>query len=210
MAGTRSGEVIHDFLGSAHIFTSAVNDVVEKRLLREVAGADLTFSQFRLLKLVEMTDARTIGDVALFLGISNAAASKAVDKLVRQGLLGRCEGAPDRREIRLSLTPSARSLLAAYAQLKDRKLARVFRQFAPEDLRRAAQLLDRLSAGLVDHTAKVDEVCLQCGIYFREKCLVRQLVKRNCFYHRNKSHRPRPPQPGNGAAPKFALPAAKG
>jgi DNA-binding MarR family transcriptional regulator len=207
MAVSRSGQLIHDFLGSAHIFTSAVNDVVEKRLLRQVAGADLTFSQFRLLKLVEMTDARTIGDVALFLGVSNAAASKAVDKLVRQGLLGRSEGAPDRREIRLSLTSPAQRLLAAYAQLKDRKLARVFRQFAPEELQRAAQLLDRLSAGIVDHTAKADEVCLQCGIYFREKCLVRQMVNRNCFYHRHKSHKSHPPHPGNGAGQKIAVTA---
>lgn len=195
MATARTAELIHDFLGSAHIFTSAVNDVVEKRLLREVAGSGLTFAQFRLLKLVQMTDARTIGDVALFLSVSNAAASKAVDKLVRQRLLRRSEGAPDRREIRLSLTPPAERLLTAYDELKGRKLARIFRQFPPEELRRASQLLDRLSAGLVDHGARADEVCLQCGIYFRDKCLVRQLVKRNCFYHRNKS---RKPAAGNG------------
>lgn len=199
MASSRSGDLIHDFLGSAHIFTSAVNDVVEKRLLHEVAGAGLTFSQFKLLKLVAMTDARTIGDVALFLGVSNAAASKAVDKLARRKLLRRSEGTPDRREIRLSLTPPAARLLAAYDQLKDRKLARIFRQFSPQELKRAALLLDRLSAGIVDHSAKAEEVCLQCGIYFREKCLVRQMVKRNCFYHRNKSHKPRAPQAGNGS-----------
>lgn len=34
--------------------------------------------------------------------------------------------------------------------------------------------------------ANAKEISLQCGIYFREKCLVRELVRRNCFYHRHK------------------------
>jgi DNA-binding MarR family transcriptional regulator len=188
MARGGNGRTIHEFLGSAHIFTSAVNEVVEKRLLEEVAAKQLTLSQFKLLKMVALADARTITDVGLFLGVSNAAASKAVDKLVRRKLLRRTEGRPDRREIRLSLTGPSRRLLSAYEERKGRKLARIFREFPATDLKRTAKLLDRLSAGLVDHHAKPDEVCLQCGIYFRERCLVRQLVKRSCFYLRNKSH----------------------
>lgn len=203
MAQPGHERTIYDFLGSAHVFTSAVNDAVEKPLLAEVAGKRLTLSQFRLLKMVALTDARTISDVALFLGVSNAAASKAVDKLVRRKLLRRAEGRPDRREIRLSLTEASRRLLLAYDERKERKIAKIFRQFSLRDLRRTAKLLDRLSAGLVDHHAKPDEVCLQCGIYFRERCLVRQLVRRNCFFLRNKSRVRRPqPAPLNGTSAK--------
>lgn len=191
MARTSAGTAIHDFLGSAHIFASAVNEIVEKRLVEEIAGKHLTVSQFKLLKMVELTEARTIRDVALFLRVSNAAASKAVDKLVRRKLLDRVEGQPDRREIRLSLTAPARRLLAAYDKKKERKLATIFHEFRREELERASQFLDRLSAGLVNHHNKPEEVCLQCGIYYRERCLVRQLVGRNCFYH-NGSRRKRP------------------
>jgi len=182
-----NGHIAHDFLGSAHIFTSAVEEVLEKRLLEETSGRQLTLSQFKLLKMVALTEARTISDVALFLGISNAAASKAVDKLVRRKLLLRAEGQPDRREICLSLTESSRLLLSAYEVGKERRLAHLFHGFSSDELRRAARLLDRLSAGLIDHHSNPDEVCLQCGIYFRDKCLVRQYVKRNCFYSRNRS-----------------------
>ncbi len=178
---------IDDFLGSAHVFASAVSEIIEARLLREVAGERITVSQLKLLKLVAMTDAQTIGDVALFLGVSNAAASKAVDKLVRRKLLRRDEGQKDRRVIRLSLTAGSRRLLAAYDLAKQRKLAGLFRKFSEDDLRRTADLLDRLSADIVDHTGQAEELCLQCGIYFRERCLVRQIVKRNCFYRRHKN-----------------------
>jgi len=187
MSESGNDGIIQEFLGSTHVFASAVNKVIEERLLQEIAGGQLTLSQFRLLKMVAFTEARTINDVGLFLGVSNAAASKAVDKLVRRKLLRRAEGQPDRREIRLSLTEASRRLLLAYEEKKERKLAKIFRQFPPEELKRTARLLDRLSADLVDHNTKPDEVCLQCGIYYRNRCLVRQLLRRNCFYLRNKA-----------------------
>ena len=181
-----SDDIAHDFLGSAHIFASSVEEIVEKSLLHEVAGKQLTLSQFKLLKMVELTAARTITDVASFLGVSNAAASKAVDKLVRRKLLRRAEGQPDRREICLSLSESSRRLLVAYDEKKTRKLAQLFHGFPEDELRRTARLLDRLSAGLVDHHAGPEETCLQCGIYFRDDCLVRRLVGRHCFYQRGR------------------------
>jgi len=200
MSNAHTAELFNDFLGSTQVFASSVNDVIEKRLLREVGPPQLTFSQFKLLKLVAITDAQMIGDVAAFLGVSNAAASKAVDKLVRQGLLVRNEAQRDRRAIQLSLTASSRQVLATYDAAKERKLASVFRQFSPQDLRRTADLLDRLSAGIVDHTARAEELCLQCGIYYRKKCVVRQLVRRQCFYHRHQSRKNAPAIPrGNGS-----------
>ena len=189
MASGDPTSLIQEFLGSAHIFSATVSDVVEERVLKEVAGKRLTFPQFKLLRLVAMTDAHSIGDVASFLGVSNAAASKAVDKLVRRRLLRRAEGKADRRAIRLSLTHRGRQVVGAYEEARDRRVARLLRRFPAHELRRAAQLLDRLSASLVDHGADPGDICLQCGIYFRDKCLVRQLVKRNCFYvsHRDRA-----------------------
>ncbi len=188
MAKAPTAKVIDDFLGSTQVFASALRSVVEENLLREVAP-QVTLSQFKLLKMVAMTDSQTLGDVAAFLGVSDPAASKAVDKLVGRGLLVRREGSKDRRAIELSLTEASRRLLVAYEGEKNRKLAKVFRKFSPRDLSRASEVLDRLSAGIVDHTAKAEEICLQCGIYYREKCLVRQLVRRSCFYHRHRNTR---------------------
>lgn len=201
--------LIQDFLGSTQVFASAVNDVVEKKLLRQVAGSQLTLPQFKLLKLVALTDAHTVGDAALFLGVSNAAASKAVDRLVRRKLLRRREGEPDRRAVHLSLSPTGQQLLAAYDAAKNRKLARVFARFTRAELRRAAELLDRLAAGIVNHHAHPEEVCLQCGIYFRQGCLVRQLIGRRCFYHLHKSQpEEAPDRSENGPRRKRAQPAA--
>ncbi len=179
-------EPIDDLLGSAHVFASAVADVIEEELLREAAGDQITISQLKLLKLVKVSEALTIGDVAGFLGVSNAAASKAVDKLVRMMLMRRSEGETDRRAIHLSLTQPGRRLLAAYDAARHRKLLQVFGQFDSGELKQAAALLDRLSARLVDQSPKGEEMCLQCGIYFRNKCVLRNQLSRRCLYQRQK------------------------
>jgi len=186
MAAEEAIRLIDDFLGSAHVFASAVADVIEEELLREVADSQITVSQLKLLKLVSMIEAQTIGDVAAFLGVSNAAASKAVDRLVRMMLLRRSEGETDRRAIHLSLTQPSRRLLAAYDAARKRKLQQVFAKFNVEELEQAAVLLDRLSASIVDQSAKTEEMCLQCGIYFREKCVLRKLLSRRCLYQHHR------------------------
>jgi len=187
MASGDTRRLIQEFLGSAHIFYSAVGEAVEKRLLREVAGTQLTFSQLKLLRLVDLADAQSVSDVAAFLGVSNPAASKAVDRLVRRKLLHRAEGKADRRAIRLSLTEESRRLLSAYEEARERELTRTFEKFSESELRGAARLLDQLSADILEQEDHQAEHCFQCGIYFRENCRVRKLLNRNCFYiqHRN-------------------------
>ena len=182
MARDRDLREIDDFLASTHVFAAAVRDVVEQRILDQVAGGQVTVPQVKLLKLVAMTQGYTLGDVASFLDVSNAAASKAVDRLVRRDLLQRSEDPDDRRAMHLSLTQAGDCLLSAYESARRRKLESIFEQFAAEDLQRAAELLDRISADIVDHASDPAELCLRCGIYFRETCRVRQLVRRNCFY----------------------------
>lgn len=184
-----SKDIINDFIASAHVFTTAVNDVIEERILEESTGSELTLSQLKLLKLVNVRQAQTIGDVAAFLGISSAAASKAVDRLVRRSLILRQEAAKDRRIMNLSLTDESRRLLAEYEAARQGKLEEVFGGVEREEFLQAAQLLDRLSARVIEYTAEAEEMCLQCGIYFREECLMRKMLGRRCIYQQQQ----RPP-----------------
>jgi len=204
MATRDPSDLIQEFLGSAHIFSATVRSVVEERVLADVIGDRLTFSQYKLLRLVSRTDGHSIGQVASFLGVSDAAASKAVQKLVRSRLLNRAEGKPDRRTMHLSLTRLGRRWVEDYEEARNKKMAGIFEAFPADELRRAAELLDRLSASLVSHGANPEELCLQCGIYFRNKCLVRQLANRNCFYARHLIPAGAAADAGNGAKSKRA------
>ncbi len=180
-------DLSNEFLSSARVFAWSVREVIEKKILRDVAGEKLSFPQLKLLYLVAHTDDHIISDAAAFLGVSNAAASKAVDKLVRRRLLRRVEVQADRRSSQLFLTEAGRRLIQAYEAARDALVATVFAQFSPGDLRQTAVILDQLAGVIVSHGADPDAICLQCEVYVREQCRFGEVGRRKCFYrlHRN-------------------------
>jgi len=175
-------ELNNEFLSSARVFAWSVREVIERTVLREVAGKDFTFSQLKLLYLVAHTDTLNITDAATFLGVSPPAASKAVDKLVRRRLLRRAETQQDRRTSRLSLTETSRKLMDAYITARDQRVGAVFSHFSAEELRRTSEVLDRLAGAITSSGADPTAVCMQCEIYFRDECRFQKYGERNCFY----------------------------
>jgi MarR family 2-MHQ and catechol resistance regulon transcriptional repressor len=182
MVTADSAQLVHDFLGSAQIFASALNDLMEAQL-REVSGKRLTFSQLKLLKMVSLSEGYTVSNVADFLRVSNAAASRAVDRLVKRGFLRRAEAEDDRRAVHLSLTDRGRKLLESYDHASSHILESLFGELPPEQLRTTASLLDNLSLSIVDRGNESREVCFRCGIHFRQRCLLRQSGQRACHFH---------------------------
>jgi DNA-binding MarR family transcriptional regulator len=182
-------DLINELLGSANVFVSALSGVMEQKLLTEIAGKRLTLSQLKILKLVDLGGGRNIGDVAAFLGVSNAAASKTVDRLVHRKYLRRAEGRTDRRSTELSLAAPGQKLLHRYETLKRRKLAQVFDGLDPSDVRRTTDYLEQLTKGIVTHSGNPEEICLQCGIYLQKRCLVREVSRTDCCYQQRTKKR---------------------
>ena len=177
----------NEFLSSARVLAWSVREVIERVVLREVAGENFTFSQLKLLYLVAHTDTLNISDAATFLGVSPAAASKTVDKLVRRRLLRRAETQQDRRTSHLSLTETSRKLMDAYVAARDRRAGAVFTQFSAEELRRTSEVLDRMAGAITSSGADPNSVCMQCEIYFREDCRFQKFGQRNCFYQHHQN-----------------------
>jgi DNA-binding MarR family transcriptional regulator len=186
-----TGHLVNELLGSANVFVAALSGVMEQNLLADIAGRQLTLSQLKILKLLDLTEAHNVGDVAAFLGVSNAAASKAVDRLVRRKYLKRTEARSDRRSSDLSLAVAGRKLLDKYESAKRRQLAKVFADLDPEDLRRTTDFLERLTKGIVVNSGNPEEICLQCGIYLQKRCLVREVARAECSYQSRKSRQVR-------------------
>jgi DNA-binding MarR family transcriptional regulator len=193
MLSEREGKALNDFLGSAQIFTSAVTDLMARQL-RDITNDEVTFAQLKLLKMVSLTKGYSVSNVAQFLGVSTAAASRAVDRLVRRGLVNRTEAPEDRRAVELSLTSKGQALLASYDTAAANALDRVFQDLSADQLGQVGELLDRLSVSIVDRADDTEDVCFRCGIHFRDRCLLRQRRSRTCFFHLHQ----RKPDDGDG------------
>jgi DNA-binding MarR family transcriptional regulator len=176
----RKIELIRQVMGASHVFCSSVNELLD-RTLEEASDEQLAMSQVKLLLLISRPGQRfKVTDVAAFLGVTNAAASRAIDRLVQRGLVDRTVSRDDRRAVDLALTPLAEELLARFTEVRNRELLRLLGDHPDEKLERAAQLLDELSVLLLDPEAEVDERCLRCGVHFRSGCVLRDVLGREC------------------------------
>ncbi len=78
---------------------------------RFMENTGLSFSQINILMRLFHGGCAQIGEVGEKMGITKAAASQAVDRLVQMGLVQRQEDPQDRRIKRLELTPHGRDLI---------------------------------------------------------------------------------------------------
>jgi DNA-binding MarR family transcriptional regulator len=172
--------LIQQVMGASHLFFSTVNDVLE-RALEEVSDEQVSMSQVKLLLLIARPDKRfKVRDVAEFLGITNAAASRSIDRLVLRGLVDRTVTPEDRRAVELTLTPRAEAMLNRFTKLRDRELLRLLGEHPLDKLEQTTQNLDELSVRLLGADTDPNERCLRCGIHFREECILRDVEGREC------------------------------
>ncbi len=173
---------------SSHIFSSTVRDVLEAGLLREVTTLPLTFPQFHLLKLMALGDRHQVGDVAGYLGVSTAAASKNIEKLRRYGLLlrRRCEW--DRRVKLLAVSPKGLRLIRRYEEHKSAHLCGTLRSFEPGEIDQLSGLLERFAVSLLKTESLDNGACLLCGGYLDDRCPVGH-VRDGCPYLKSREAR---------------------
>lgn len=176
---TRRVQQVSDFLASIAILSNAVNELLVEGF-REQFDGPLALSQYKLLRLIRYADTVRISDVATCLGVSTAATSKAVERLVRRGLLYRAHLAGDRRASSLHLTSAGRQLLDRSEAVHRRLLSDIFADCGAETLAGTADLLDRLAMEILNQPGRAPEPCLRCGVHFRDRCLLRGTPSRIC------------------------------
>jgi DNA-binding MarR family transcriptional regulator len=176
-----------ELLGSAQIFSEAVSGLLDAQLVH--ANLDLAMSQIRLLTAIQKSPGAGVSELADYLDVSRAAVSRAVDRLVRRGLVDRVPG-EDRREVDLSLTASGREALVRFRAAVQESMGELLGEMSPDRVQEAISLLDRLSLLMVQRYAEVGEPCFRCGIHFREKCVLRRAVGRRCVMVMEPVHEP--------------------
>ena len=91
------------------------SEVFMHRSMREfkrfMDDTSLSFSQINILMRLAHGGSAGVSEIGEKLGVTNAAASQAVDRLVQLGLIERTEDPEDRRAKRLVLTKKGRELI---------------------------------------------------------------------------------------------------
>jgi DNA-binding MarR family transcriptional regulator len=100
-----------------------------KRFMDETG---LSFSQIGVLMRLLHGKGEGVSDMGDELGVTNAAASQAVERLVQLGLVARIEDPVDRRAKQLSLTPKGREIIERGIQVRSRWVGELTNTLTPQ------------------------------------------------------------------------------
>jgi DNA-binding MarR family transcriptional regulator len=100
-----------------------------KRFMNETG---LSFSQINILMRLVHGGSAGVSEIGEQLGVTNAAASQAVDRLVQLGLIERTEDPDDRRAKRLALTQKGRTLIEQGIEARSKWIEGVMDVLTPE------------------------------------------------------------------------------
>ena len=100
-----------------------------KRFMDETG---LSFSQLNVLMRLYHGGNSGVSDIGEQMGVTSAAASQAIDRLVLLGLIGRTEDPIDRRAKRLALTPKGLALIESGIEARSRWVEGLTDALTPE------------------------------------------------------------------------------
>jgi DNA-binding MarR family transcriptional regulator len=102
-------------------------------LFEMVAELDASFSQVKMMFLLEDGREHSVKEIAAHLGLSLPAASRAVDGLIGKGYVARRESAEDRRSRLIALTDGGREVVEKVLQARLRTLEAFAEELTPEE-----------------------------------------------------------------------------
>ena len=192
------GEEYLQFLHHTHIYASMVRDVLEGKYLREATELDISVPQFYLLRLIDHEGSHQVSEIASFLGVSQAAASKSVDKLVRLQLVSRETQEKGRR---------GKSILQNYETLKEERLKKLLEEnFTADELASLVHGLEKVSRLILEKEVD-DHICMKCSAYYVKNCLFKS-KRKDCLYQGKRKCPSAPSVPGvdgpGGGAPRVS------
>lgn len=176
-------ELSRDLLRHFHVFSHAIQTVLQNSVAAGVSGGTLSFRQVSLLVLISSKGGHLVGDIVHFLGVSYAAASQTVDKLVKMNLLTLESDPRDRRVKRISVTEKGARIAQQFQEEQARRVQRLIAQYEPEALKRLSDGLADMATILMTAQSSEDQpVCLQCGIFDVNGCVLDGETEATCPY----------------------------
>jgi DNA-binding MarR family transcriptional regulator len=98
-----------------------------------VAELDSSFSQVKMMFLLEDGGEHSVKEIAAHLGLSLPAASRAVDGLIQRGWVTRRENAEDRRSRIVALTDDGRAVVGRVLRARLKTLERFAEELTQEE-----------------------------------------------------------------------------
>lgn len=132
--------------------TSTLNDWAQVFMARSMhdmvqftKNAGISMPQLSTLMHLQHHGACGVTDIGEHLGVTSAAASQMIDRMVQQGLLERTEDTNDRRVKQISVTEKSRQLIEKSIAARQRWMADLTSLLSPQEQEQVIQVLSLLT-----------------------------------------------------------------
>ena len=129
-ASTTSAQALSELLAPLWAY---LNRRSSAELFEMVADLGSSFSQVKMLFLLEDGGEHSVKEIATHLGLSLPAASRAVDGLIQRGYVTRRESAEDRRSRLIALTDDGRAVVERVLRARLKTLERFAEELTPDE-----------------------------------------------------------------------------
>lgn len=138
-------------------FADAVSEIMpviaREFFKREKSGfvkLNMTMPQFLVLVFLNKRGKASMSDMASGLGVTTAAMTGIVDRLVRDGFISREHDRDDRRVVNIELTSKGSKMVKAMIEKRKQMIASIFGALTQEERNQYLGILMRIRDGLTD------------------------------------------------------------
>lgn len=104
-----------------------------RRQTDELVKGKITLPQFLILDFLHKKDKSKMKDMAYFMGVTTAAMTGIVDRLVREDYVERVYDSKDRRIIRIKLTSKGTKIIEKINQQRHQMIIKIFGKISPRE-----------------------------------------------------------------------------
>ncbi len=168
------------FLRNLHMLRTVVAEVMEDGWLADAGLGELTFVQMNLLKFIGKAkpvgaekgqNYWSISDVSHQLSVSNAAASKAVARLVNADLVESIVDPADARARQVRTTRKGKRALARFEAVSTDHGSALCESVGELAVKRWNKSVHDILSALLGSDAEGVVACLRCGVYDQSLCI---------------------------------------
>ena len=110
----------------------------------DLTRGEITLPQFWALDYLDQKETCKMSGIAQHLGISRAATTGLIDRLIVQKLVARKDDPEDRRIVWIECTPKGRGVICSIRKQKIQTLIKVFSKISPKDRKHYLSILEQV------------------------------------------------------------------
>ena len=153
----------HDLTRRFILFAAAVRQVTCGDDIVATLEVKVTESQADALRFLVLNNDVTISELSIGLGHTISGATKAVNRLEKNGWVKRVSSGDDHRSVYVRLTEQGRDLAEKLLVETERRLSQLLGKLRPETYLRLNDLLEEFLCDFIDDEQVAKKLCMACG-----------------------------------------------